>query len=381
MESTYEEKDLTPEMAAIMNQGTPEKADEGSAAAAEKDAGMQENTAAGLLAEEQQTDFDKALKEKTGLSIDEIQKAIEVSKSYDPEKQNGYDSIRAEYEALVSELEQMDLGDFASEDIARLNQLQKTDPKKAGEFAKVMYGGMSHVDLLRLQLETTLPGVDVKEQLEAKYGDYLGEDADPDSSEYKKAKAALVMDAELARKAFLENFRKVEIQKGKFSKEKIEEIKSKSEQRNKELSQQRQQKIVSQWKPNFANLVKEAAKVEVEITDPDTKKNSVFIEEEIPADKMKEYQEFAANHILKSGMEYDEKSSKIVKKMIRDMYILDTLPSIIQKAVAKATKGKTEEMRDELFNGKLSEKDTQTYQPDDDSMAAVLDKAGKFISS
>ena len=186
-----------------------------------------------------------------------------------------------------------------NEDLYRLAKLRKDKPEEADIYKQIVMGDLNEMDLLRLDLVKKYPDLYKNDEeglaaamIQRDYPELFGEDADPDSQDYKLAKLKFRQDALNAKDRWMKDFNAIEVP-------------SPVDPKVKELQKT---ELTQAWSPVLKDLFSRDSEYPLFVQDKETGEQKEFFKITLPKEMLSKHVDQAAEHLASQGIEVNQKN-------------------------------------------------------------------------
>lgn len=245
--------------------------------------------------------------------------------------------------------EQKPINLYEDDTLFKLAKTKTDNPDKYETYSKLLFGGLSALDTLKLQFVASNPDYkDKPEQVERylknQYKDFYSDDFTDKDNEYQDAKIQMEVNARIAKESLLKEFNTIEVP------ENIGEAAPvKSEEDIKAETSKQTAKIVAQWQPAIQEFKKDFTSINIQIGEKE------FVKIDIEEKEQLKYLSNTADFILKSNLDYSDEKKTEVKTILENMAFIARKEDIIKAIVSRITGMKDEEYANLYHNPSSSQ--------------------------
>lgn len=253
-------------------------------------------------------------------------------------------------EDLQAELDTVkNMRHIKNDNIYRLNALYEKDDTSAELTAKILYGGVTPEEILKMNYKLQNPeykddDAHIDAYIKAKYSPELRPEQkeklvdeeltivdDPDAIEYNKKQKLLAFEkmkeaAKEAKSTLLKEFNAIKLPKAKTKEDIDAETKSEKDKMD---------AFVSSWQKPFQEITSSFTTVKIEGRPKAGETAPVIFEYNIPAEQAKEVTKWAAKYIVEQGLELNDESKSYIRDLINYRFINLNLPEMFMSHAEK----------------------------------------------
>jgi len=236
------------------------------------------------------------------------------------EKIKEYESKIVEYEKKTPPLQHKD------SDLSRLEVVRETAPEKFDLYTKLLFSKPDAAELWKLDFVEKNPDFKddptmIEKLLKAEFKDYFGEDADPESDEYKVAEARLRIAGNQIKAAKLAEFNAIQVSDPAVAEQ---------------TQKQQKEALAKSWEIPFTELSKNPIKVSQKIALDD--KTEVEVDFGLQPEDNKKYSEAMGLFILHNNLKPSAENAEKARNYAVGEIIREKFPEILKAVLQKDRK-------------------------------------------